>query len=156
MLTIFINMLDTDEERYKLKAIYEIYYGTMLNVAKNITTDHALAEDAVSNPTFYLNAKMELFTGGAMLDFADSASDGYDTYSGGFNDVNNVVMSKRLNNSIEFYNAYMNKVSASNKVLMWRIFNQNNSAFDYTLPQVSISGNRTTGFTAQGTDDVVA
>ena len=49
MLTIFIGMLDSDEAKDKLTAIYEKYYGTMLSVAKGIIPDHALAEDAVSD-----------------------------------------------------------------------------------------------------------
>lgn len=102
---------------------------------------------------FYENAKMELFTGGAMLDFADEASDGYDTYFGGFNDVNDVVMSKRISDSIDFYNTYMNKMStAGSKIRAWKIFNQNNSAFDYSLPQVRISGDLT--FIAIANDNV--
>ena len=103
---------------------------------------------------FHENAMMELFTGGAMLDFADSAVDGVDTYNGGFNDVNDIVMSQRLENSIEFYDAYMNNTNSYNKVLAWEIFNQNHSAFDYILPTVSITGNETSGYTAMANDDV--
>ena len=49
MLAIFVGMLDTDEEKDKLTAIYNKYYGTMLSVAKGILSDHALAEAAVSD-----------------------------------------------------------------------------------------------------------
>lgn len=49
MLTAFTNMLDTDEEKDKLARIYEKYHGTMLGVAKSMISDHALAEDAVSD-----------------------------------------------------------------------------------------------------------
>ena len=103
---------------------------------------------------FHNNAKMEAFTGGAMHDFADRVNDGHDTFNGTFNSVNNVVMSSRLQSSIEFYNAYMNSTSSSNKVLAWRIFNQNHSAFDYVLPQVNITGNNISGYRANATDNV--
>lgn len=49
MLTIFLSILDTEEDKDKLTRIYEKYYGTMLSVAKGIISDNALAEDAVSD-----------------------------------------------------------------------------------------------------------
>ena len=49
MLTIYLSMLDTEEDKDKLTEIYEKYLGTMLSVAKSIISDNALAEDAVSD-----------------------------------------------------------------------------------------------------------
>lgn len=49
MLTIFLSVLDTEEEKDKLTQIYERYYGTMLSVARRILFDKATAEDAVSD-----------------------------------------------------------------------------------------------------------
>lgn len=48
MITFYISTLSSDEEKDKLTKIYETYYGTMLNIAKTIISDQALAEDAVS------------------------------------------------------------------------------------------------------------
>lgn len=148
----FISLLARNSVIYDDWSSVGTYYGANFETLTVISSNGN--EIVYRNPKFYLNAKMELFIGGAMLDFADSMSDGFDTYSGGFNDVNNVVTSQRLNDSIEFYNAYMNKTSTSNKELVWKIFNQNNSAFDYTLPQVSITGNNISGYTAIASDNV--
>jgi RNA polymerase sigma-70 factor (ECF subfamily) len=49
MFFLLISILDTNEEKDKLTAIYERYRGTMLSVAKSIISDPALAEDAVSD-----------------------------------------------------------------------------------------------------------
>lgn len=49
MFTIFLGVLDTEEEIDKLTQIYELYYGTMLSVARRILFDKASAEDAVSD-----------------------------------------------------------------------------------------------------------
>jgi|LSQX01.3.fsa_nt_gb RNA polymerase sigma-70 factor (ECF subfamily) len=49
MITFFTFLLNTDDEKNKLTQIYGLYYGTMLYTAKRILSDHALAEDAVSN-----------------------------------------------------------------------------------------------------------
>lgn len=49
MLTIFLGVLDTKEEKDKLTQIYETYYGTMLSVARGILFDKAMAEDTVSD-----------------------------------------------------------------------------------------------------------
>lgn len=48
MLIFYTRILDNDDEKDKLTKIYKTYYGTMLNVAKSIISDYALAEDAVS------------------------------------------------------------------------------------------------------------
>jgi|GEM_PF-5101356 len=117
--------------------------------------DHSTTKAVIQRRSdFHENAKMELFTGGAMNDLADSAVDGVDTFSGGFLGVNNVVMSAQSNNSIEFYNRYMNQTNSANKVLIWKIFNQNHSAFDYILPTLTITGDATSGYTANATDNV--
>lgn len=148
----FISLLARNSVIYDDWSSAGTYYGANFETLTAISSSGNTI--IYRNPKFYLNAKMELFIGGAMLDFADSMADGLDTYSGGFNDVNNVVTSQRLNDSTEFYNAYMNKTSTSNKELVWKIFNQNNSAFDYTLPQVSITGNNISGYTANASDNV--
>jgi RNA polymerase sigma-70 factor (ECF subfamily) len=49
MILGFVGILDSDEKKDKLQAIYEKYQGTMLRVAKSIISDHSLAEDAVSD-----------------------------------------------------------------------------------------------------------
>ena len=48
MLIIHNSTLNSDEEKDKLTKIYELYYGTMLYIAKGIISDPILAEDAVS------------------------------------------------------------------------------------------------------------
>jgi hypothetical protein len=92
---------------------------------------------------FYKNARMELFTAGAMYSLAQ-------TY--GFNRVNNVVMSATRNSPIDFYNGFI--TGSSNKATDWQYFNNYHSAFDYTLPSISVTKTSATQFTASVSDDI--
>ncbi len=46
-MLIYLQMLDTPEERAKFEALYYAYRRTMLHIAMKILKDHQLAEDAV-------------------------------------------------------------------------------------------------------------
>lgn len=49
MLTIYISMLDNDDERAAFTEIYDAFQYTCLNTAIKITNNQAMAEDAVHN-----------------------------------------------------------------------------------------------------------
>lgn len=46
-MLIYLQMLDTPEERAKFETLYYSYRRTMLHIAMKILKDHQLAEDAV-------------------------------------------------------------------------------------------------------------
>lgn len=47
MLAFYVSMLDTEEQKDKFAEIYTTYYGMMYQVARSITRDDKLAEDAL-------------------------------------------------------------------------------------------------------------
>lgn len=47
MLAFYVAMLDTEEQKDKFTEIYSTYYGMMYQVARTITHDDRLAEDAL-------------------------------------------------------------------------------------------------------------
>lgn len=47
MLAFYVAMLDTEEQKDKFTEIYTTYYGMMYQVARTITHDDKLAEDAL-------------------------------------------------------------------------------------------------------------
>ncbi len=49
MINISLFNVDSEQDRSKLERIYDMYSGTMLKVAKQILSDDASAEDAVSD-----------------------------------------------------------------------------------------------------------
>lgn len=49
MLTVYLSVLDTDEEKSKMEELYNTYKGLMLHIAFDILKDYDLANDALHN-----------------------------------------------------------------------------------------------------------
>lgn len=49
MLTFYLSLLDTEEEKSKMEALYITYKGLMLKIAYDISKDYDLANDALHN-----------------------------------------------------------------------------------------------------------
>ena len=116
------------------------YFGGNLNTRKY--TENGSTNEVKRQSIFFHNARMELFTGGAMYNLSSLY---------GFNRVNNVVMSATLDSSIEFYDAFI--AGSSSKSSDWTKLNNYHSAFDYTLPSISITKSGDT-FYATASDNI--
>lgn len=60
MIAFYVAMLDTDEQKDKFNEIYTRYYGMMYQVAKSITHDSSLAEDALHETCLKLIEDIDL------------------------------------------------------------------------------------------------
>jgi len=60
MLSFYLSMLETEQEKKRIADIYEAYQLTFLYIAKSILQDDQLAEDAVHNTFLDLIRKKEL------------------------------------------------------------------------------------------------
>jgi RNA polymerase sigma-70 factor (ECF subfamily) len=61
MLSLYLAMLDNEQEKQTFTRIYERYKATCLHVALQITKDYALAEDAVHNAFLSIIKQRENF-----------------------------------------------------------------------------------------------
>ena len=59
MLTLFLSMIDTPEERNKFEALYTAWHKDMYYTALAILKDHALAEDALQEAFLYVVKHIE-------------------------------------------------------------------------------------------------
>ncbi len=124
-----------------------------------LNNDHNPELDDQGNPIRYFEhfnykAGMEGYVGGILYDLADSDDDGDDDFSGGFKLVNDVVTNRRLNSSVEFFEAFMNTVPDDEKDRFWKIFEQNRQALDYEIPTVTILQSSPTIYTMEALDNI--
>lgn len=59
MLAFYVAILDTEEQKDKFTEIYTTYYGMMYQVARAITHDDKLAEDALHETCLELIEKID-------------------------------------------------------------------------------------------------
>lgn len=73
MLTIYLSMLDTEQERKKMTDIYEEHKYALLHYAMTIIRNQDLAEDAVHNAFISIIQKKEKYLNLDCMDFRRSA-----------------------------------------------------------------------------------
>ena len=73
LLTIYLSMLDTEQERQKMTDLYEEHKYALLNYAMTIIRNQDMAEDAVHNAFISIIAKKEKYLNLDCMDFRRSA-----------------------------------------------------------------------------------
>ena len=73
MLTIYLSVLDTDQERKKMTSLYEEHKYVLLRYAIKITGSQSMAEDAVHNTFISIIEKKEKYLDLSCRDFRRSA-----------------------------------------------------------------------------------
>lgn len=73
LLTIYLSMFDTEQERKKMTDIYEEHKYALLNYAMKIIKDQDMAEDAVHNAFISIIQKKEKYLNLDCMDFRRSA-----------------------------------------------------------------------------------
>ena len=62
MLSVYLSLLETEEERDQFEILYRSYHGLMLTVAQEVLGDFSLAEDAVHDAFLKLMGCMDKIT----------------------------------------------------------------------------------------------
>lgn len=73
LLTIYLSVLDTDQERKKITDLYEEHKFVLLRYAIKITGDQSIAEDAVHNTFLSIIEKKEKYLDLSCRDFRRSS-----------------------------------------------------------------------------------
>ena len=73
LLTIYLSMLDTEQERKKMTDLYEDHKYALLMYAKKIMGNQSMAEDAVHNAFISIIQKKEKYLNLDCMDFRRSA-----------------------------------------------------------------------------------
>ena len=80
LLSIYISMLDTEQERQKMTDLYEEHKYALLNYAMTILRNQDMAEDAVHNAFISIIKKKEKYLNLDCRDFRRSVGINYEVY----------------------------------------------------------------------------
>ena len=80
LLTVYLSMLDTEQERKKMTDLYEEHKYTLLHYAMKIIRNQEMAEDAVHNAFISIIKKKEKFFYLDCRDFRRSVGINYEVY----------------------------------------------------------------------------
>lgn len=128
------------------------YYG--VDLENCIYIEDSYSSQVPVQSTYLDNGKMEAMAGAALHDICDTHNDGYDTYSLLMKVVDHIMRGEHQSIH-EFYTDFFAKGYAQGKEEgMWKLFNDNNVAYDINEPSVTITETSPLNFTGTATDDV--